>query len=1029
MRLHHLEVSAFGPFAETQSIDLDELGEAGLFLISGPTGSGKTSLLDAVSFALFGQVPGVRSHKSLQSQHADPTAAPTVELEVTLRGRRLRVRRSPAFVRPGRKTPVQAAIVLDERIDGQWMHLTARLDEAGRILEDVLGMTADQFHRVVVLPQGDFAAFLHASNDERGDLLRRLFDVQTFVDVETWLAEERRRLESLARDGARDLDRLRQSLVRVLSTVPAGVVADGSRDDQAWSDIPIDELVGAVADVDEQVQQAALTALAESDRADAVHRAAERSLSQARAVARDHDRGTEAAARLAELDAGADAQRTRIDRLDLADRAARALAHQSALERAEARLRTARADADRADQATEGGLGACDDDGVAAWIAHLLEHDSTAEALTHEGQRWQQALHRLPGLAAEVEQAHERLHELTAARGSLADRRVTAVEAVDAARAAAGDVERLTSVARDVTALVDQRSELDELTARMLPAAEDLVRDARDRAQAARERQQALVQERLDDMAGELAEGLVAGEACSVCGSSEHPAPARRRSSVDDAAIEAAERAWRREEESVDAARQRLAEHTARAEQLTVALTDDARTLDVLVEEAQTLAVGLQQARAAAAALPRAEADLAEIDSEDARLVEQEAEATARLHRSETLHGAEAARGREAESAVARLLKDHGACPCQGTSDDAADVATDTDDTDAHDERLERALSSRAAHEAAVEQARLLQRARAALAQADVLVDEARAARDDALAAEQIDSVADARAAVLSRTARSGLAAEVAAHAEQRAAAVATLEDAAVARAMGAPRPEVDRLATELEQARARWQDAAAALTQVQHAAREVTQHHDEIARLVAAAAPLSERLDVVTELASLTAGRGEDNADGIALTTYVLAVRLERIVTLANERLSAMADGRYELVVDHGRSDRRSRGGLGLQVLDQWTGNPRSVTTLSGGETFMAALALALGTADAVRDETGGADLQTLFIDEGFGSLDDDALEQVMGVLDDLRTGGRAVGVISHVADMRQRIPAQVRVSKTSTGSSVTLVPDVDAA
>jgi exonuclease SbcC len=158
-------------------------------------------------------------------------------------------------------------------------------------------------------------------------------------------------------------------------------------------------------------------------------------------------------------------------------------------------------------------------------------------------------------------------------------------------------------------------------------------------------------------------------------------------------------------------------------------------------------------------------------------------------------------------------------------------------------------------------------------------------------------------------------------------------------------------------------------------------------------------------------------------LSAYVLATRLDQVVAAANERLGHMRDQRY-LLQRTGRADRRgAQAGLGLEVVDQWTGDVRAPTTLSGGETFVVSLALALGLADVVTHEAGGTEVDTLFVDEGFGTLDDESLEQVMAVLDGLRDGGRCVGVVSHVSDLRSRVPAQVRVDKTSTGSSVTVL------
>jgi exonuclease SbcC len=159
-------------------------------------------------------------------------------------------------------------------------------------------------------------------------------------------------------------------------------------------------------------------------------------------------------------------------------------------------------------------------------------------------------------------------------------------------------------------------------------------------------------------------------------------------------------------------------------------------------------------------------------------------------------------------------------------------------------------------------------------------------------------------------------------------------------------------------------------------------------------------------------------------LSAYVLAARLEQVVEAANERLARMSAGRYALehTTDKAAADGRrgGTGGLGLRVADAWTGQSRDPVTLSGGESFITSLALALGLADVVTAESAaGAEIGTLFVDEGFGTLDEDTLDEVMGVLDGLRDGGRAVGIVSHVVELRARIPAQLRVRKGRTGST----------
>jgi exonuclease SbcC len=291
---------------------------------------------------------------------------------------------------------------------------------------------------------------------------------------------------------------------------------------------------------------------------------------------------------------------------------------------------------------------------------------------------------------------------------------------------------------------------------------------------------------------------------------------------------------------------------------------------------------------------------------------------------------------------------------------------------------------------------------------------------DDALEAAGIDDVDSARAALLPPADLARLRAAVTAHVEETAAARAVTQGPEGVDALAADPPDLDAVQAAADTAR----EAVLAAQVAQHEAARALHQLERLLPLVDAAAAgvaaATERHARLRDLADTTSGTGPDNTLRMRLTAYVLAARLETVAALANERLAVMGGGRYLLEHSDERAARGARSGLGLRVLDQWTGRVRDTATLSGGESFMASLALALGLADAVREEAGGLDLGTLFIDEGFGSLDDDSLEQVLTVLDGLREGGRAVGVVSHVADLRARITHQAVVHKGASGSTV---------
>jgi exonuclease SbcC len=279
--------------------------------------------------------------------------------------------------------------------------------------------------------------------------------------------------------------------------------------------------------------------------------------------------------------------------------------------------------------------------------------------------------------------------------------------------------------------------------------------------------------------------------------------------------------------------------------------------------------------------------------------------------------------------------------------------------------------------------------------------------------------------AALDPTALAGLEAEIQAHQQAVAGVEATLADPVLRDQAELPPPDVPAL--EAEHARALAELAAAtAQADLDRARSErVAVLGVQLAEALETWAPVRSELEMITRLAALVDGSSPDNRLRMRLSGYVLASRLAQVVAAANVRLSRMSDRRYALEHSGGRGAGESRGGLSLLVRDEWSGEARDPATLSGGETFVVSLSLALGLADVIAHEVGGADLDTLFVDEGFGSLDAETLDDVMDTLDTLREGGRVVGVVSHVAHLRERIPTQLHVEKRRHGSAVRAVHD----
>ena len=324
--------------------------------------------------------------------------------------------------------------------------------------------------------------------------------------------------------------------------------------------------------------------------------------------------------------------------------------------------------------------------------------------------------------------------------------------------------------------------------------------------------------------------------------------------------------------------------------------------------------------------------------------------------------------------------------------------------------------------------------ARTRLEQAAARSAEAREQLELALPGTGFESADDARAVLLPAAAAAGLEAAVRAG-QDEAARIAELfaaEELVLAAhelETEGPLPEqlVDQLRADAATAERSARDAELAAGLAEKSVRTLAAIATDYTQLAEAGREPRERANLLTAVADAARGAGDNNYR-MSLNSYVLAARLEQVAAAASERLIGMSDGRYTLQHTDARAARGMKSGLGLEVVDQWTGQHRDTATLSGGESFMASLALALGLADVVQQEAGGVDIETLFVDEGFGSLDEQALEQVMDALEGLRDGGRVVGLVSHVAEMKQRIGTQLQVVKGRNGSRLHISDDAEA-
>ena len=998
MRPLTLELEAFGPYARRQRIDFTALGASELFLIHGPTGSGKTTLFDAMTFALYGVVAGTRPENRLRADRAEDGAAPRAVFRFSLGAAVYRVERTAAWNRPKKRgagtTPEAGSASLWR--EGESAPLATRPSTVSEQVEELLGMGAEQFQRVVLLPQGDFKKLLVADAREREELMQRLFGTGRYQEVEDLLRDCKNAL-------LREAETVRQRTDEVLGGEPQGALAERRKEAEA-----------RLAEAGE----AAARLEGERATAEARFAAAEQLAARFEELAR-------ARAAVDHAAAGAPALEADRERHAAAERAERVREKIAVAAEAELALRARAADEDGIARAREQAQAAL---------------EQVTEALTR-ARADAAALPELVGRAQALDRALPELERFTLAQAEAAScdaeaetHGAAAAAAQRAHEAAAGEVSRLGERAgalRPTACDEGQRAEAaarfaadsegarhrDALTSKveeLKKGAAELERTAQHAARAAesaRSAAESLSAAREGGLTAWLAKKLAAGEPCPVCGLPDHPSPARSEARVPEQKEVAEARQTAKDlaagAAALDQERSRasavLAETSARVVEAAAA---EPRPVAELAARAAAAAKLVSEARAAAKELARVEAELARAGRAGDAALQASRSAQAAAEAS----SARAAAARAGRDELRRQLDAAGAGP------DARDeLARLRGRIGALQQALEGATRARGEAEArlAAEAARLasaaVERARTA--------DRARAcAREvsDACAAAGFADAASCHEALLPEASRAALARAI----EDRTVSARTAADrlaALTAELAGTSAPEL----APLRMARQAALDAALqARDAVLHRGRDlqaIREKDERLGRLGAELASLERRLEVLGRVAEVTNGR---NGLNMSLQRFVLAARLEEVADAASRRLVVMSRGRFRLRHDTSVAHRGQAAGLGLVVEDAWTGvTDRPVGALSGGESFLASLALALGLSDVVLRRLGGLRLDALFVDEGFGSLDEDTLDDALRALEELRESGRLVGIISHVPELRRRIGARIEVRRGAEG------------
>jgi len=916
MRPIKLTISAFGPYAGQVELDLDKLGREGLYVICGDTGAGKTTIFDAITFALFGRASGKNVKSEMfRSKYAQPETPTFVELTFRYRDRDYTVRRNPDYDRP----KARGTGVTRQKADGEFHRpdgsVVTGTSDVTREVESLLGLNCGQFTQVAMIAQGDFRKLLEASTEDRVKIFRQIFDTGLYQTLQD-------RLKEAAGELKRECDALREDVRRDGAAIQCA--GDDEHRDAAEQarrgELPSGELIPLLDGLLEEDGRRK-TAL---DRKKAeIDGELEKLIAQIKQgeLRKENRKGLDAARKsLEQLGPEIEAAAGTLEE---------ALTHQDELPRLGAQAVQLEGMLPRYGQLQELTEQIARSEKQTALDEGRLETGRAALAKARDRlAQDRDELQKLDGVALEAERAK---HE----RESLED-----------------TVRRLRALKKDIFALEGLRGSWQEAR-----------EDYQEKARIAQEREevwQNINRAYLDAQAGVLAGDLRPGTPCPVCGSLEHPHPAPLSQEAPD------EAAWKQAEKAARQARQQEAEASRAAGEWKTKL--ETRE-EQLCQTAQALLPALHQA-----ALPDAE-ELSAVETEQDALLqtakEQENGAKARVEQARILGEAIPKRERSSAEENDRLA---------ALDKEIASQKAALEEKRRQAEELRQALPFPTRQEAEEEIAALREKERALQKK----IQDAKTCKID---------LEKRREAVQSKL-------------ETYQALLRDGEDIDLEQTEGR-KDALTREKAALEK------ESGALHTRLTLNGRT----KESLLRHLEALEKSGGRLVWLKALAD-TANGALTGQERFRLETYIQTTYFSRVLYRANLRLRVMSGGQYDLL-RRAEGGLRGQSGLDLDVVDHWNGTTRGVETLSGGESFLASLALALGLADEIQSSAGGVQLDTMFVDEGFGSLDDEALQKAMKALSQLGEGRRLVGIISHVAGLKERIDRQIVVKKSRSGGS----------
>mgnify|MGYP002753629501 CR=1 FL=1 len=1030
MRILRLTMDAVGPFPGHEVIDFEAFSDAGRFLLSGPTGAGKSTIIDAIVFALYGKVSGGRdsSDSRIRSRYASEQAKTEVELIFSTSSGNYKVRRQPAYERVkknGKGVTKQNAKAWLFKLDEQLREVSEPLtktSDVGTEITRIVGLSREQFTQTVVLPQGKFAQFLRSTSKDRQDLLQELFGTAIFEDLQLDLVERARKVkknqEALDATLRANLGVLASLLDEAPQLDPARCLVyepvpevDCEFDplETAW-DSRFESLTPWL-EHNQRCANLEVSALREQEDKLRSEFASQRDLAARQerylALTKEHE----------QLVAQGPAQRQRLSQIQALQALSDLKPWYEQLKQAQAQQAVAQRQLSQAlaleqlesDERAQAVLQPLDYRGaqalsvqLTAQVAALNPQVELEAGLAGRRRDLQTKTQAHESANAKLAQGRERENQLPtqiASKQELLEQLNEQAATLPTAKLAQEQAAQTLKLAKAHEQLVEDQQQA--LKLQQLVALE---------LKQASQKHKHMLEQWLSQSALNLAQNLVAGEPCPVCGATEHPAPATQ--GGENISQEQLDQAL----EEVNEVQGELSQASERVTKLAAQL--EAQPCQLSPAQAREQ---LQEAKAALAAAQQASEQASSCKAQIAKL---NAQLEALRADNQTAQARLAGDAKEIQLLGEKIDADAASLSREGFESVAAQVeylrqlaaaleqlANAAQELDQCQKRAQQAADSFAA-----------QWAQASANFADHSAKPAAPAPTDPAETEPTQdtsttNVQDGYAQACQAFAGLDLAALKATSASYEKSL--SINQAALAELEGIELtpPPLEQTQAQLEQAQAKTQACQTYASTWQAFAGQV---NAQLAKLNKLLARRSQASATDAQLLALASAANGDNHARLTLSAWVLQAHFRQVLVFANERLGVIGAGRYELInVDSEEDTRQQKQGLGLAVVDHLSGTTRSPRTLSGGESFYVSLALALALADVVAAQNGGIEMNTLFIDEGFGSLDEGTLAEVMDVLSALHSGGRVVGIVSHVSELKRAIPAAVEVRPLLGGGS----------